>query len=49
MNLFELTVIIFFGFILGISVLLGLKLDDNAQQMKEATWERFEEIDNAIK
>lgn len=49
MNLFELAALFVFGFILGISVLLGLKLDDNAQQMKEATWERFEEIDNATK
>jgi hypothetical protein len=49
MKIWELLTLVFFGFILGLAMFVGLKLDDKAQQTKEATWERFEEIDNAIK
>lgn len=49
MKIWELLTLVLFGFILGLAMFVGLKLDDKAQQTKEATWERFEEIDNAIK
>lgn len=49
MKNWELLTLILFAFILGLSVYLGLKLDDKAQEMKENSWHRFEEIDNAIK
>lgn len=42
MKIWELLTLVFFGFILGLSVFVGLKLDDKAQQTKEATWELFE-------
>lgn len=41
--------IILFGLLIGLAFYFGLKLDDKAQEIKENSWHRFEEIDNAIK
>lgn len=48
-KLHEIAIIILFGLIIGLAMYLGLVLDDKAQEIKENSWERFEEIDNAIK
>ena len=49
MKIFELLALVAFGLVLGLALYLGLKLDDKAQEIKENSWHRFEESDNAIK
>lgn len=38
MSLFELLSVVIFGFILAIAVLVGLELDDKAQDIQQSTW-----------
>ena len=49
MKIWEILALVLFVLILWLAMFVGLKLDDKAQQIKESSWHRFEEIDNAIK
>ena len=49
MKIWDFITLTFLGILLGLAMFVGLKLDDNAQQIKESKWERFVEIDNDIR
>ena len=38
MKAFEFLALILFGFIIALGILLGIKLDDNAQKIEQETW-----------
>lgn len=44
MKAFELIAILMLGSLIGYAAFVGLKLDDNAQQIKESQWQKFEEV-----
>ena len=40
MKAFEFFALILFGFIIALGILLGIQLDDNAQEIQQATWHK---------